>query len=364
MKYGNPVGMRGAAVIAAVLAISALHYVTPLSMIHWHNALQHLCYLPIVLAGFSFGWRGGLATAAFAGLANLPFSIEIWSRLPSIAVDQISENVLFCAAGVFTGLVAERERRQRAELQRTTGQLATLYQQMQENFERMKRAERLFALGQLSAGLAHEVRNPLASIAGAAGILERKLRLEGPEAECLGIISKECHRLNGLVTDFLAFARPRAPRYQTAEIAPLLDSVLELAAHAVGDRPIQLRRHAGALESIECDPEMLKQVLLNLVINSIQAMPDGGEITLSAMPGNGRILFQVRDEGCGIAIPDREKIFDPFFTTKDTGTGLGLSVAHKIVEQHGGILTAESNSARGMTFTIQLPLAPPRQHET
>jgi two-component system, NtrC family, sensor histidine kinase HydH len=363
MKYRPPFGLRVAIVAAGILVVAMLHHVIPLSMLHWQNALQHLYYFPIVLAGLSLGWRGGLAAAAFATLSNLPFNIGIWNSLPNFAIEQISEVPLFCAAGAFTGVLAERERKQRADLERTTKQLTKVYQELQDNFERLKRAERLFALGQLSAGLAHEVRNPLASIAGAAGILQRNLRLEAKEAECLGIITKECQRLNHLVAHFLAFARPRDPRYQSVEIGSLFDSVLELAAHAVDGRPITLRREVGAIGPIQCDPELMKQVLLNMVINSIQAMPHGGEVLLSAKPRDTRVLIQVKDEGCGIGALDRDKVFDPFFTTKETGTGLGLSVAHKIVEQHGGILTAEGNPKKGMTFSVQIPMRQSRHHE-
>ena len=363
VKYQPTLGVRVIAVVAGVLVISMLHYVTPPSMLHWHNAFQNLYYLPIVLAGRTFGWRGGLAAAVCAGLANLPFEIEIWNRLPNFAMDLMWDIPLFCAAGAFTGILAGRERRQRANLERTTQRLTEVYQELQDNFERMKRAERLFALGQLSAALAHEVRNPLASIAGAAGILQRNLHLETREAECLAIITKECQRLNQLVTHFLAFARPRPPYYQSVEIASLFDSVLQLAAHGVDGKRVTLRKEIGPIGPVECDPELMKQVLLNLVINSIQAMPQGGEVLVSAKPLNGRVLIQVRDEGCGIGPVDRDKIFDPFFTTKETGTGLGLSVAHKIVEQHGGILTAEANAGKGMTFSVQIPFRQSRQHE-
>lgn len=350
------VGTRAATVVGAILVVSLLHHLLPLTLLHWHNAFQHLYYFPIVLAGLSFGWRGGLAAALLASLSNLPFNLQIWSALPNFAIDQMSEIPLFCAAGAFTGVLAERERRQRVDLERTTQRLTEVYQELQDNFERMKRAERLFALGQLAAGLAHEIRNPLASIAGAAGILQRNRQLEAKEAECLGIISKECQRLNRLVEHFLAFARPRTPSFQRVEIGGLFDSVLELATHGFGSKAITFRKEIGPVQPVECDPEMIKQVLLNLVINSIQAMPEGGGVLLSAKSYNGRVLLQVKDAGCGIAATDRDKIFDPFFTTKDTGTGLGLSVAHKIVEQHGGILTAEGNPTKGMTFSVQLPL--------
>ena len=133
--------------------------------------------------------------------------------------------------------------------------------------------------------------------------------------------------------------------------------MIQLAAHAAGRQPITLRQEVdAALTPFEGDPELLTQVLLNLLINAIQAMPEGGAALLSARPWNGRVLIQVRDEGCGIVAADRDRIFDPFFTTRQTGTGLGLSVAHQIVEQHGGILSAEANLDKGTTFSVLLPV--------
>jgi signal transduction histidine kinase len=325
---------------------------------------QHLYYLPIVFAGLSFGWIGGLAAGMLAGISNAPHNFASLGVAPSYAVDQILDVPLFCAAGVLTGVLAERGRRQRADLERTTKRLSEVYHQLQDNFELMKRSERLFALGQLSAGLAHEIRNPLASVSGAAGILRRNPHLKPKDAECLEIISKECQRLNRLVGNFLDFARPRTPRYQTVDLSPTLDSVMELAGHAIGKQPITLRREIIAqLPAVECDPELLRQVLLNLIINAIQAMPGGGEVVISAMPRQERVLIQVKDEGCGIKPEDRDRIFDPFFTTKENGSGLGLSVAHQIVQQHGGVLSAEANAEKGMIFSLLLPLRPEKPHE-
>lgn len=343
--------------VAALAMISALHALTPVAELHWHNALQHLYYLPIVFAGLSFGWLGGVGAALLAALSNAPHNWATWTSSPNYAVDQLWEIPLFCAAGGLTGVLAEQGRRQRAELERTTKRLSEVYQELQNNFETMKRAERLFALGQLSAGLAHEVRNPLASIAGAAGLLQRSPRLEKRDLECAEIIAKESGRLNDLVTHFLSFARPRAPKFQEIEVAALFDSVLQLAMHAVGERSgVVLRQEVdAAVGGFDGDPELLTQVLLNLVINAIQAMPEGGEVVLVAKPRGGRVLMQVRDQGGGIGAQDRDRIFDPFFTTKETGTGLGLSVAHQIVEQHGGILSAEANPDRGTTFSVLLP---------
>jgi signal transduction histidine kinase len=350
--------------VVGIVLISGLHLITPLSMLHWHNVFQHLYYLPIVFAGLKSGWRGGLFVAIIACLGNAPHDLLSLKALPYYAIDQVLDFPLFCATGILTGTLTERGLRQRADLERTTQRLTEVYQQLQDNFEQMKRAERLFALGQLSAGLAHEVRNPLASIAGAAGILRRNLRMDPRDAECLEIITKECKRLNGLLTEFLDFARPRTPKYQTTDFGMVVDSVMELATHAVGKSPVRLRKDiAPNLAPVECDPELMKQVLLNLIINAIQATTGVGEVLVTAGLRNDRLLIEVKDEGCGISGADRDRIFDPFFTTKENGTGLGLSVGHQIVEQHGGILTAEANPGRGTTFSVSLPLRHERQNE-
>jgi signal transduction histidine kinase len=164
--------------------------------------------------------------------------------------------------------------------------------------------------------------------------------------------------LNRLLTNFLDFAKPRQPDLEMTEIGHLVDSVLGLAAHAAGRTPIMFNKEiAPSLPLLECDPEQLKQVLLNLTINAIQAMqPNGGEITIKAQERQQQVFLEVQDQGCGILPEYLGKIFDPFFTTKNDGTGLGLSVAHQILQQHGGQLTAERNAEQGMTFRVILPV--------
>lgn len=345
---------RAASLGVAIVMISLLHYMVPVVQFHWHNALQHLYYLPVVIAALMFGWRGGLWAALAAAASHMPYVVTTWSMEPTYAMDQVQEMPFYCVAGVLAGIFSEREHKQKQDLERTTAQLAAVYRELQENFERMKRAERLYAVGQLSAGLAHEIRNPLASIAGAVGILERNSSSEQKRIECIQIVKKENQRLNQLLSSFLDFARPRPPKYLSTDVRTILDSVVDLAAHATAGKSIVFRNETAPGVSIECDPEQLKQVLLNLLINAIQAMKEG-DIVLSARREHERVWIQVKDEGCGISAEARDRIFDPFFTTKESGTGLGLAVAHQIVEQHGGILTAENNAERGMTFSVQLP---------
>ena len=346
-----------AGVVGCTLLISVVHYATPPSYLHWHNVFQHLYYVPTVLAALLFGWRGGVAAGLLAGVSHLPDILLTSGTAPDYALEQMVEIPVLCLVGLLTGIFSDRDRKQRKDIEQTTIRLTEVYRELQQNFEQMKRAERLFAVGQLAAGLAHEIRNPLASVAGAAGILRRNARLEPTHQECLDIIQKESQRLNRLLTEFLDFARPRPPKYQSTDVDLLLNSVVQLAAHGVGRSAVRLRKEtAPALPPVEADPELLKQLLLNLVINAIQAMPDGGEVVVSAALQEGKMLLRVQDQGSGIVPEIRDKVFDPFFTTKDGGTGLGLPVAHQIVEQHGGILRAEANPTGGMTFSALLPL--------
>ncbi len=235
-------------------------------------------------------------------------------------------------------------------------QLRAGYERAQANFEEMKRVERLSALGQLSAGLAHEIRNPLASIAGAAAILHRNKDLEPKHLKCIQIIAHECERLEGLLTNFLKFARPRPPRFQSVNLDSVLKNVVDLASHGLRGKIVRHEKHIEpGLPMVECDPEQLEQVLLNLMINAMEASPDGETVTLAAMSQPGAIAIRVSDHGEGVAPAHVERLFDPFFTTKEHGTGLGLPVAHRIVTQMGGSLIAERNPDKGMMFSVILP---------
>jgi signal transduction histidine kinase len=159
-----------------------------------------------------------------------------------------------------------------------------------------------------------------------------------------------------MLTNFLNFARPRPPRLQIVQLEPLLDNVLELASHGVRGKTVRFEKKVGAgLPPVECDPEQLEQVLLNLMINAIEASPEGGTVTLSAATEPGRIAVGVVDHGHGVAQAHIDRLFDPFFTTKEHGTGLGLPVAHQIMRQMGGSLLAQSNPDRGMRFSVVLP---------
>ncbi len=340
-----------------ILLVTSGHYLTPQSLFLWHNIFQRLYYVPIVLAAIWFGWAGGLLAAACSALCYIPHILMVWRDNPTYTANQYAEIVVFFLVGAITGVLSDRERKRSEQLQQTADRLDKVYRELQDSFEQLKRADRLSAIGQLAASLAHEIRNPLASIEGAADVLERGPGSEERRVEFLAIIKKECQRLNRLLTGLLDFARPRQPRFRPVIVEQVIRSVVGLAAHAADKSGITLLTEVSPdLPPVEGDPEQLQQVVLNLTLNAIQAMPDGGRLTVSARRENAACTIRVTDEGSGISEADLEKIFDPFYTTKQGGTGLGLSVAHQIIAQHGGAIKVARNPDRGMTFAVVLPI--------
>jgi signal transduction histidine kinase len=336
--------------------ITVAHYALPGSLFLSHEILERLYYLPIVYAAISFGWFGGLVSAVCSGICYTPHIIMAWSSTPQLRAGKYAEIVVFIAVGVTTGVLSDRERRRTRELEQSAAQLRQLYGEIQKSVDYLKRAERLSAVGQLAAGLAHEIRNPLASIEGAIDIVEKTTSGQRRH-EFLGIMKKETQRLKRLLTNLLDFARPRAPEMRATQIDFIIDSVLQLTRHTAEQRQIELKTEiAFPLPVLECDAEQIKQVLLNLTLNALQATSAGGRVSLSVRKQNESWLIQVADDGCGIGKAELERIFDPFYTTKEGGTGLGLAVSSQIISQHHGTITAEKNVDKGMTFNVTLPM--------
>ena len=339
-----------------IVALAGLSSIIPASNISAHNVLHHLNFLPLMIAGMLFGLRGAIIAALAAGAVNGPFIAHHWSEWPLDAKDQIVELSIFSVAGFIAGYLSDREAVHRNKLEQTQEKLEQVYLELRENISAMNKAERLSAVGQMAASLAHEIRNPLASISGAAGILGRGTAPSEYLNDSLDIIQKESKRLNKLLTNFLNFAKPRSPRIQRTGANELLLSVISLASHSAELKGVTLVHHSATDEDIACDPEQMKQVLLNLVINSIEASPAGTKIQLSTIVRGDRILIEVEDAGEGISEEDTPHIFEPFFTTKPNGTGLGLAISSMIVAQHGGTLSFSRNANNGTTMHIEVPV--------
>jgi len=229
-------------------------------------------------------------------------------------------------------------------------------------------AEALSAMGSLALNLAHEIRNPLNAAVLQLHLLGRqvdKLPVEDEARAALRhraeIVGDEIGRLNRLLTEFLELARPRAPVRQPVAFAQLVGDVLDLEQGSASARQVTVERHLTSDCVVLGDPEKLKQVVLNLVMNGLEAMKDGGTLTVNvACPAQGdAVRLEVADTGAGIDPAVMGQLFDPFFTTKEAGTGLGLSIVHKIVDQHGGEVRIESERGVGTRATVLLPLRRP-----
>jgi two-component system, NtrC family, sensor histidine kinase HydH len=228
---------RIAVVGVGIAAATALHYFTSPSLILWHNLFQRLYYLPIIYAAIYFGWRGGLTASACSALCYIPHIFMAWQHdMPDYAMNQYAEIIVFFLVGTVTGVLADRGRYDRMELEATTEQLAKVNRELQDSFEQVKRADRLSAIGHLSSSLAHEIRNPLASIEGAANLIEAPQTTEQVRRSSIAIIRKESQRLNRLLTNLLDFARPRKPNFQAVEPGRLIDAIINLAGHSASRR--------------------------------------------------------------------------------------------------------------------------------
>jgi signal transduction histidine kinase len=228
--------------------------------------------------------------------------------------------------------------------------------------DRLQRRNRLAAMGEMVGRIAHEIRNPLGSIELFASMLRRDLHGFPSLRGYAEHISSSVHMLNRLLTNLLLYTKPDCSHGKWHETEVLMLDALTLAAHAVAHTNIDIRLDVHPHASrMWCDAGQMKQVLLNLILNSIHAMPGGGTLTLSATltgePGSGRPAFRlsVSDTGVGIAAAQRSRIFDPFFTTRDDGTGLGLAIVHAIIEAHRGRIDVESVEGRGTTFMMVFP---------
>ena len=349
-------GVLAIAVLLAAIEIGLR--LTPPGMEHWYYALHRLYYIAVITGALTFGWTGGLLTALLSSALYLIRVSDADSPDARNAFDRYLETVVFCLVGLVAGVLANRERKHRLEAERTSEELRRVYGELQNNLEHLKRAGRMSALGHMSAGLAHEIRNPLAGIDGAAAILRDQPQNESTRMEFLDIIQKETRRLDRLVTNFLEFARPRAPAMQPVDIGSLVQSVVSVIKQTAARHNVEFTLDVPAhLPPLPCDSGQIKQVLLNLMLNSVQAMPSGGSVTISAGMRNDAVLVRVCDTGTGIPASEVESIYDPFFTTKETGTGLGLPTAYQIIEQHGGELKLERTGPAGTCFVFTLPIS-------
>ena len=229
--------------------------------------------------------------------------------------------------------------------------------EIKELRDRTARSERLAAVGSLAAGVAHEIRNPLSSIRGFAQLFMKKFSLESREYEYARVMVKEVERLNRVISALLDFARPKKPDVRPVNVKALVDHALQVIHEDLERKQVTIENRCANEASVQADPDQLIQVLLNLFLNAVDSLDTGGLLRVEADVDEDTMEIRVVDNGEGMDPETLKQIFDPFFTTKDRGMGLGLAVAHRIMEDHGGSLGARSSPGKGSTFFLRLPVS-------
>jgi two-component system sensor histidine kinase PilS (NtrC family) len=220
---------------------------------------------------------------------------------------------------------------------------------------RMRQADRLATLGRMAANIAHEIRNPLASLTGAIEVLTSPLTAEEARERLSQIVARESERLNHIIKNFLEYARPAPLSITTFDVAAAAEEVLLLLEHRTSPGSLKVIREFAPSVLWPVDAQQFRQILWNLCLNAVEAMPEGGELRVAAAALGDMLEVTVSDTGEGIAAGDLSHVFEPFFSTKSEGTGLGLALVHRVVQEHGGEIDVRSSPGLGTTFTLTLP---------
>lgn len=358
-------GRGRAYVVLLKLALSTL-LLSHTSDLGINSSYYPILFLPVVTAAVYFGPWGTLLWTALVSAAYCSYLLPIlqdYVFTDSGLADLVIRNLFFFLAAIIVNRFAVENRRQTLRYQLLAQQLAETNRLLERAQAQARRSERLAALGQLSAGLAHEIRNPLGIIKGSAEMLNQRLAAAEPlAAELAGYISSEVNRLSELVARFLDFARPLRLELRPVSLPALADRTLHSVAAAWTGPAIRVvRDYEEALPDVAVDETFCEQVFVNLFQNAYEAMSENGgelQISLHRTERGGRpgIEAAIADTGPGVSAELREQIFNPFFTTKKTGVGLGLSIISKIVDEHQGAIELAATPA-GARFVLFFPLA-------
>lgn len=333
--------------LCSLTVVTIAHYSTNIEAEALHHTYRRLYYIPVVLGAFAYGLRGGIAISILASLAYIPHAFFMHHHQdPAPMSDKVFEMILYILVGALTGWLVDREQSTQRALQRALDERT-------EMESALIRAGKLSALGQLLSGVAHELRNPLASIIGAAEGLERALLSDPPPIEraqrLLELQQRELQRLDRSIAHFLAFSKMRAPSCVELEVSEVIQRVITLAQHQDAEGTFELSPELEAVV-VWADRDHLTQMLLNLTLNAMQARRGQEPFQIEYLYRVQESLTEryhcigVLDHGIGISAERREEIFEPFYSTRHAGTGLGLSVTSRLIEAHDGHIELDERS--------------------
>ncbi len=364
-------------IVTALMAFGALNYYmdqTPLANIPLfrhifftsvHDLHRTLFLIPIIYASLVFRVRGSLI-ASFAFLCVVLPRALLFSPYP----DPVLRPLLFVIFAALLSLLAatllnrvESEREARAELSAAYNRLSEYDRQLRESQEQLIQAEKLTSLGQLAASVAHEINNPLSGVLVYTQLLNKKISSDKLSKEnALDYLSKmesELTRTTKLIRNLLDFARQSTPTLREVNLNEVVNRAFDLCAHSAELQHVQVSKELDpSLPKTVADFDQLQQVCTNLIMNAIEAMPEGGNLTIRTSTDDGQIKIEVQDTGLGISAENMRKLFTPFFTTKPEvkGVGLGLAVSYGIIQRHHGRIKVQSKEGEGSTFAVYLPI--------
>ena len=307
---------------------------------HWILVIAALCAVMVCLVLLS----------VFLVLIERPLG-DLKQTIQRVREGDLSARVLFAKREDDVGQLGRQFNEMIVQLKENRAEIERLHQ------IEMQRAEHLATIGELAAGLAHEIRNPLAGIAGVVHVIGKELPATSPSRALLGDVQGEIRHIQDILNDLLAYARPRPPQFHIANLNDTLEQAVLLARQQVRMKPIEIAFTPNSdVPELVHDPMQLQQVALNLLLNGIQAISDQGTVSVTLRRQGSHAIFYVADTGRGIPAEELPKIFKPFFTTRREGTGLGLPLAKGIVEAHGGRIEVTSVLGQGTQFDVWLPL--------
>lgn len=326
-------------VLFMVALVSVVYYLTVPRHVYYHTLFRDLYFLPLILSGFWFGLGGALIVAAIITVICLPYLFLNWQGFSPLDFSRILEIVLFNVIGLVLGYVSNKEKASQRAL---------------------RESENLAAMGTALAAVAHDMKTPLTAIGGLTRTVHRKLKEDDEGREKLAAVIKESDRLEGMVKDMLNFSRPLKLNLTEGDLNEVVrESLVVLEPQAKKKRVSVETDLSESLPHVDFDAPRIKQVLINLVVNAVQASPEGEKVLVRTHRKGDRVHLEVADHGPGVPDEVREKIFLPFFSTKGEGTGLGLPIALKILDAHGGTLEVLQTREKGATFQMSVPLKRP-----
>jgi len=340
-----------------IILISSFHYLSPHSL-HWtHDILRRLYYIPIIIAGFYRGFFYSIMVTTVVTIVYLPHAfMEMFNMDPDGSLNKTLEIILYFIIAYITSKSSEKIKKENKRYQDTSRILKDKLEEVMRLEEQLIQSGKLEAIGQLSAGFAHEIKNPLSSIQATNELIEDECIDNKDVKEFIDIQKKELNRLKELLDQFLNFAKPSAIENEPLNLIELLDNLMKLIKTQKKYGISFINNLDNNNLKIRGDSKKLYQVFLNLVLNAIESIDKDGKVDIILENDDKYLIVKIKDDGEGIEKEHLSQIFNPFFTTKEKGTGLGLSIAFKIIEQHKGRIKVNSKRNEGTEFIIKFPI--------